>query len=220
MPQDSKPTIRSKSIAVGAFLLAAVLIAGLYGAMKLHDRISTDRTIYAVIAARDLPMEIRIAPEDLTTVELTKGSLSDLAIRDKSSVVGRRLILPLLKGDYVLPRDLGVEDGDNFPPPGMRAVPIRLREFKPATEMFSPGDLVDVFAVTERQTALDGATAPVLSGLTVISCETAPQEQGGRIKITTLLLSPSDAEKLAAVRPHNRVALRMTAAHPRSLFHD
>ena len=219
MPPNSKPSMPSKSIAVGAVLLAALLVAGLYRAVKPRRRISTNRAIYAVIAARDLPMEIRIAPEDLTTVELEKGSLSALAIRDKSSVVGRRLILPLLKGNYVLPRDIGVEDGDNFPPPGMRAVQLRLNENKDDTELFAPGDLVDVLAVKYGRPA-NRARAPVLTGVTVISCETAPQGQSGRIQITTLLLSPSDAEKLAAVRQRSRIALRMTAAHERSLFHD
>ena len=98
-----RPPVNGRALA-GGFLVAATMV----GVVAVVLSSGAPRTSAYVVAARDLPPGATLAPEDLTTEQLTlpASGVGGLAYRNPSALVGRALAAPLRAGDLVQAGDV------------------------------------------------------------------------------------------------------------------
>ena len=130
------------------------------------------RGVAVVVAAHDLPAGQLLVADDLTVVSLPPAVVPDGATGDVSSVIQRRLVLPMRRHepltdvrllDSALLQRLG---------PGLRAVPVRFAD-QAAAQVVLAGSTIDIFGRSDAGTA----TGAVASGVVVLRV-LAPDDQG------------------------------------------
>jgi len=118
-------------------VLALAIVAGGGLAYATFNAINTQpvKTVTAptqpvVVAAADLALGTELKKEDLTVVNFPKGTAPEGTFAP-SDVIGRGLIVPLVKNEPLLPAKLASKEaGAGLPPiipQGMRAVSVRER---------------------------------------------------------------------------------------------
>ena len=133
-----------------------------------------------------------------------------------SQILGRGAILPLAKGEFILPSKLAaLNAGAGLPsmiPPGMRAVSVRVNDVVSVAGFVQPGTRVDVLA-TGSGTGNDRQTSTVLENVAVIavgkSLDRNASADAQTAPVITLLVSPDDAQKLALVSQEGRIQLSL-----------
>src|ERR671934_2758336 len=137
-------------------LLIGILALGV-GALVSYMVYSTLRRTVAsvreantqvVVAAADLQVGAKLEDKDLREIKLPGGDLPSGYFQNKADVLGRGVILPISKGEFILPAKLAAENaGAGLPsliPPGMRAVSVRVNEVVSVAGFVTPGTRVDV----------------------------------------------------------------------------
>jgi pilus assembly protein CpaB len=170
-----------------------------------------------VIAASDIPLGTKIEDKDIRVVSLPAGDLPPNYLRQKSQVVGRGVILPLTKGEYVLPNKLAGENaGSGLPaliPPGMRAVSVRVNEVVGVAGFVQPGTRVDVLLTGNPAGSGEQQTTTVLENVAVIASgqklERSAAGEAQMAPVITLLVSPDDAQKLTLASTQGRMQLAL-----------
>src|SRR4029077_14753306 len=157
-----------------------------------------------VIATADLQVGSKIGDGDVKVVHYPTGDLPPKYFHQKSSVVGRGVVLPIAKGEYVLPNKLAGENAGSgmttLIPPGMRAMSVRVNEVISVAGFVLPGTRVDVLLTGNPPSAGQEQTTTVLENVAFLA--TGPKlerSSGGEPQATTvitLLVSPDDAQKL------------------------
>ena len=101
-----------------------------------------------VVAAADLALGTELKADDLTVVNFPQGQAPEGAFQRAADVVGRGLIVPIVKNEPVLPAKLASKEaGAGLPPvipEGMRAVSVRVNEVIGVAGYVLPGTRVDV----------------------------------------------------------------------------
>src|SRR6266699_3766853 len=91
----------------------------------------------------------------------------------RSQVLGRGVVVPIAKGEFVLPSKLAPENaGSGLPsliPPGMRAVSVRVNEVVSVAVFVGPGTRVDVLLTGNPSGASEQQTTTVLENVAVIA---------------------------------------------------
>src|SRR5260370_42339469 len=81
------------------------------------------------------------------------------SFHQKSRVVGRGVVLPIGRGEFILPGRLAAENGGSglpsMIPPGMRAVSVRVNDTSSMSGFVLPGTRVDVL-MTGNPTGTNG----------------------------------------------------------------
>jgi pilus assembly protein CpaB len=134
-----------------------------------------------------------------------------------SKVLGRGAILPMSKGEFVLPSKLAaLEAGAGLPsmiPQGMRAVSVRVNDVVSVAGFVQPGTRVDVLATGGQGSGNDRQTTTVLENVAVIavgkSLDRNATADAQTAPVITLLVSPDDAQKLALVSQEGRIQLSL-----------
>src|SRR5580704_16029000 len=171
-----------------------------------------------VVAADDLQVGTKIEDKDVHLVHFPSGELPAGVFHQKNKVVGRGIVLPIAKGEFVLPLKLAGENaGFGLPsliPPGMRAVSVRVNDTTSVSGFVLPGTHVDVLLTGSPQGSSDPQTTTVLENVAVIATgQRLERNSAGEPQTTpviTLLVSPDDAQKLtlASNQGHIQLALR------------
>jgi len=171
-----------------------------------------------VIAADDLQVGTKIDDKDIRLVRFPIGDLPAGCFHQKSKVVGRGVVLPIAKGEFVLPNKLAGENaGYGLPsliPPGMRAVSVRVNDTTSVSGFVLPGTRVDVLLTGNPQGSNEQQTTTVLENVAVIATGTRLERNSAgeaqSAPVVTLLLSPDDTERLtlANSQGHIQLALR------------
>jgi len=140
------------------------------------------------------------------------------AYHSTSTIIGRGVILPIQKGEFILPSKLAAENaGSGLPsliPPGMRAVSVRVNEVVAVAGFVVPGTRVDVLLTGNPQGASESQTTTVLENVLVIAAGQKLERNAAgdpqSTPVITLLVSPDDAQKvtLASSQGHIQLALR------------
>src|SRR5215467_2376267 len=140
------------------------------------------------------------------------------AFRSTSQIIGRGVILPIQRGEFILPSKLAAENaGAGLPsliPPGMRAVSVRVNEVVAVAGFVVPGTRVDVLLTGNPSGSNEPQTTTVLENVAVIAAgQKLERNAAGEPQSTpviTLLVSPDDAQKLtlASSQGHIQLALR------------
>jgi pilus assembly protein CpaB len=211
---------RTRLLMIGALALALGAFVSLFVYKNLQGRgtANAEPGVDVVVAANDIQVGARIEEHDVRLVKYPAGSLPAGTPSKRSQVLGRGVILPIAKGEFILPSKLAPENaGAGLPsliPPGMRAVSVRVNEVVSVAGFVGPGTRVDVLLTGTPNGSSESQTTTVLQNVAVIaSGHTLERNAAGEAQNTpviTLLVSPDDAERLtlASNEGHIQLALR------------
>jgi pilus assembly protein CpaB len=171
-----------------------------------------------IIAANDLQVGSKIEEKDIKFVRFPSADLPAGVFHLKNKVIGRGVIAPIARGEFILTNKLaGENSGAGLPaliPPGMRAVSVRVNDTTSVSGFVLPGTHVDVLLTGNPQGSSDPQTTTVLENVAVIATgQRLERNSAGEPQTTpviTLLVSPDDAQKLtlAINQGHIQLTLR------------
>jgi pilus assembly protein CpaB len=176
-------------------------------------------TRHVVVAAADLAVGAELTADSLRTVDWPASSVPDGAMEDPKEVVGRGLILPVIKNEPILPMKLASKEaGSGLPPaipPGLRAVSVRVNEVIGVAGYVLPGTRVDVVATLNptSQTA-DMTSKIVLTDVLVLAAGTKLEQPNDKekpiaVSVVTLLVDPDEAERLTLASSEGKIQLAL-----------
>lgn len=118
---------RTRLLMIGVLAVGLGLVASLYVYKNLQGKgVSRDSGIEVIVAANDLQVGARVEEHDIKIIKIPAADLPPGAPRRRSDVLGHGVIIPIFKGEFILPNRLAAENaGAGLPsliPPGMRAV--------------------------------------------------------------------------------------------------
>src|SRR6202161_4136005 len=211
---------RTRLLMIGVIALALGAFVSLFVYKNLQGKGSStgEPGVDVLVAADDIQVGARIEEHDVRAVKYPASSLPSGTYSARSQVMGRGVIIPISRGEFVLPSKLAPENaGSGLPaliPPGMRAVSVRVNEVVSVAGFVGPGTRVDVLLTGTPNGSSESQTNTVLQNVAVIaSGHTLERNAAGEAQSTpviTLLASPDDAERLtlASSEGHIQLSLR------------
>src|ERR1700746_3871007 len=200
------------ALAVGAFVSLLV-----YRNMVGRGPSTVEAGADVIVAAGDIQVGARVEDHDVRVAKFPASGLPAGAYSKKSQVLGRGVIIPISRGEFILPSKLAPENaGAGLPsliPPGMRAVSVRVNEVVSVAGFVGPGTRVDVLLTGTPGSGGEQETTTVLQNVAVLaSGHTLERTATGEAQTTaviTLLVSPDDAQRpTLASSGHLQLALR------------
>jgi pilus assembly protein CpaB len=208
-----------------AVLAIAVLAGGglAYGTYNLMQNqpvktVSTP-TQPVVVAAADLTLGSELKAEDLQVLSFPAGQVPEGTFAKPQDIVGRGLIVPVVKNEPVLAAKLASKEAGSGLPPvipeGMRAVSVRVNEVVGVAGYVLPGTRVDVVATASpTASAVDTTSKVVLANVQVLTAGTRleqDKEDGKPMQVTvvTLLVTPEQSERLALASTEGKIQLAL-----------
>jgi pilus assembly protein CpaB len=189
-----------------------------YNTLKTRTSSKEEPGADVVIAATDIATGAKIEDKDVRVVKIPLTIVPPGSLSRKSQVLGRGVILPIARGEFVLPNKLAAENaGSGLPgliPPGMRAVSVRVNEVVAVAGFVIPGTRVDVLLTGNPGGGSEQATTTVLENVAVLAAgQKLERNSAGEPQtaaVITLLVSPDDAQKLtlASNEGHIQLSLR------------
>lgn len=208
-----------------AVLAIAILAGGglAYGTYNLMQAApapsSTMPTQSVVVAAADLQLGTALSKDDLKVVQFPQGAAPDGSFQQTAELLGRGLIVPMVKNEPVLAAKLASKEaGAGLPPvipEGMRAVSVRVNEVVGVAGYVLPGNRVDVVATaTPTDKRADTTSKVVLSNVQVLTAGTRMEQNQDenkpvQVTVVTLLVNPEQAERLALASTEGKIQLAL-----------
>ena len=211
---------RTRLLMIGLLALALGFFASVYVYRNLQSKTGAgiESGVDVIVAADDLQVGARVAERDIKIIKIPGADLPPGAPRRRADVLGHGVIVPISKGEFILPNRLAGENaGSGLPsliPPGMRAVSVRVNEVVSVAGFVTPGTRVDVLLTGTPGSGGEQETTTVLQNVAVLaSGHTLERTATGEAQTTaviTLLVSPDDAQRLtlASSEGHIQLALR------------
>jgi pilus assembly protein CpaB len=172
-----------------------------------------------VVAAADLQLGAELKKDDLQVVLFPAGKTPEGTFAKPEEIIGRGLIVPIVKNEPILKAKLASKEaGFGLPPvipEGMRAVSVRVNEVVGVAGYVLPGKRVDVFATASPTEArADTTSKVVLSNVQVLTAGTRMEQNGDQSKpvqvtVVTLLVYPEQAERLALASTEGKIQLAL-----------
>ena len=172
-----------------------------------------------VVANADLSLGAELKAEDLKVAQFPEGQAPEGAFVRPDEIVGRGVIVSIVKNEPILPAKLASKEaGAGLPPvipEGMRAVSVRVNEVIGVAGYVLPGTHVDVLATASpTQNAADVTTKVVLANVQVLTAGTRieqDQKDGKPVQVTvvTMSVSPEQAERLALASTEGKIQLAL-----------
>ena len=201
------------AIALGAFVSFVV-----YKNLRAKSSGGNEPGVDVIVAANDIQVGAKVEDRDVRSVKVPTSVAPPNYFRSKSQIISRGVILPIQKGEFILPSKLAAENaGSGLPaliPPGMRAVSVRVNEVVAVAGFVVPGTRVDVLLTGNPAGLNEAQTTTVLENVAVIAAgtklERSASGEAQSTPVITLLVSPDDAQKLtlASSQGHIQLALR------------
>src|SRR5580658_837206 len=207
---------RTRSLMIGVVALALGAFVSLFVYKNLQGRPATvESGADVIVAADDIQVGSRVEEHDVRIARFPASGLPPGAYTKRSQVMGRGVIIPISKGEFVLPSKLAPENaGAGLPaliPPGMRAVSVRVNEVVSVAGFVGPGTRVDVLLTGTPGGSSESQTTTVLQNVAVIaSGQRLERNAAGEAQSTpviTLLASPEDAERLTLASSEGKIQL-------------
>lgn len=201
--------------------LAAAAVAGFSTLRFLSTRpvaaaaTRPDRMAQVVVATRPLPVGALLGEEDLRVIDWPAESVPQGYLNVPTDAVGRGLIAAVRTNEPILTSELAEKgSGAGLPiiiPEGKRALSIRVDEIIAVAGFVIPGTRVDVLLTIEQNG--DTRTQVILQNMTVLAAgQTVQRDEEGNpmsVSVVTLLVTPSEAEKLTLAAQKGRVQLAL-----------
>jgi pilus assembly protein CpaB len=210
---------RSRLLMIGGLALALGLLVSysVYNRLKTMAGAGNESMVEVIVASGDIPVGTKLAERDVTVARFPQSSLPPSAYTKKSQVLGRGVILPLSKGEFILASKLAAENaGAGLPaliPTGMRAVSVRVNDVVSVAGFVQPGTRVDVLLTGNPGTNAERQTTTVLENVPVIavgkSLERNSTGDAQVAPVITLLVSPDDGQRLALAGQEGRIQLAL-----------
>jgi len=201
------------ALALGAFVSFVV-----YKNVLSRSSAGNEPGADVIVAANDIQVGAKLQDGDIRMVKVPASVVPPNSFRSRSQIIGRGVILPIQRGEFILPSKLAAENaGSGLPsliPPGMRAVSVRVNEVVAVAGFVIPGTRVDVLLTGNPMGANEPQTTTVLENVAVIAAgQRLERNAAGEPQSTpviTLLVSPDDAQKLtlASSQGHIQLSLR------------
>ncbi len=207
-------------------VMAIALTAGVALAYGTYNYLQNQsvRTVNAptrnvVVAAADLAVGTELRMDDLRTLPWPAASVPEGSFTVPAELVGRGVIVPIVRNEVVLPQKLASKEaGAGLPPAipqGMRAVSVRVNEVIGVAGYVLPGTRVDVLATaspTEKRE--ETTTKVVLTNVQVLASGTKIEQTGDKGKpvaatVVTLLVNPEQSEKLTLAATEGKIQLAL-----------
>lgn len=202
-------------------LLVLALLLGLAAAAYATRWIAQRGNLSAtrvVVAAADIEMGTRVAPQMLTVVDWPSGSVPPGAFTDVAALQDRVTRMNVVRGDALLERKLapvGTKGGlSAVIAEGKRAMTVRVNDVVGVAGFALPGNYVDVMVNAQQQDRSRGEQNPismtVLEKVLVLAVAQESDRDDTKPKVVTavtLELSPVDAEKLDLARSVGTLSL-------------
>src|ERR1700690_3229886 len=194
---------RSRLLMIGGLALAVGLLVSftVYNKLRAYTGANNERSVQVMVAADDIQVGAKLADHDVRLAIFPESSAPPNTFSRKSQVIGRGAVLPISRGDFILPNKLAAEDaGAGLPsmiPQGMRAVSVRVNDVVSVAGFVQPGTRVDVLATGNNQ-GTGGQRQPptVLENVAVIavgkSLDRNAAADAQAAPVITLLVSPDD----------------------------
>jgi pilus assembly protein CpaB len=213
-------TTRTVVVVGVAVLVAAVASLGAYQAIKrMPVREVEVRSVYYVVAAHDMPMGARITKDYVKLVAWPASSPVVKGFSTIDSVLDRGLISPVVENEPLTEAKLApLEAGAGLPPSiteGMRAVSVKVNEVIGVAGFVVPGTRVDVLVTLRRDNERDSMSRVVVSDVQVLTAGTRYDQEKAKdgqpipTSVVTLLVTPSDAERIALAQTEGQVMLTL-----------
>jgi pilus assembly protein CpaB len=209
---------RTRLLMIGALALAlgALVSVAVYRNLGRGSS-NTEPGVNVVVAANDIQVGARIGDRDVHIVKYPSSALPAGTYNVLSKVLGRGVILPISRGEFILPSKLAPENaGAGLPaliPPGMRAVSVRVNEVVSVANFVGPGTRVDVLLTGTPGGGSDSQTTTVLQNVAVIAAghnlERNANGEAQNVPVITLLTSPEDAERLTLASSEGKIQLAL-----------
>jgi pilus assembly protein CpaB len=209
---------RSRLLLIGSVALA---LGALVSVVVYHNLQATAPATLpgeeVVVAAADLEVGSKVEDKDVKVVRFPSGDLPPTCFRKKSQVIGHGVVLPIAKGEFMLPSKIAGENVYGLPsliPPGMRAVSVRVNDTTSVSGFVLPGTRVDVLLTGNPEGSNQQQTTTVLENVAVIATGQKMERNAAgepqSAPVVTLLLSPDDAQTLtlASTQGHIQLVLR------------
>jgi pilus assembly protein CpaB len=203
-----------------AILAGGGLAYGTYNLMQNQPvKTVATPTQPVVVASADLSIGSEIKQEDLQVLSFPSGQAPVGTFAKPQDIIGRGLIVPVVKNEPILEAKLAPKEaGVGLPPvipEGMRAVSVRVNEVVGVAGYVLPGTRVDVVA-TASPTNQPGDTTSkvVLANVQVLTAGTRleqDQKDGKPMQVTvvTMLVTPEQAERLALASTEGKIQLAL-----------
>src|SRR5271170_1949434 len=210
---------RTRLLMIGVVALALGAFVSLFVYKNLQGRPATvEAGADVIVAADDIQVGSRVEEHDVRIAKFPASGLPAGAYTKRSQVLGRGVIIPISRGEFILPSKLAPENaGSGLPsliPPGMRAVSVRVNEVVSVAGFVGPGTRVDVLLTGTPNGSAESQTTTVLQNVAVIASgqrlERNAAGEPQNTPVITLLVSPDDAERLtlASSEGHIQLSLR------------
>jgi pilus assembly protein CpaB len=213
---------RSRLLMIGGLALAIGLLVSYTVYNQLRTRSGANQhMVNVVVAAHDIQIGARLTDRDVTMAAFPQASIPPGAFFKVKDVLGRGAgrgaVLPIGKGDFVLPYKLAADNtGGGLPsliPQGMRAVSVRVNDVVSVAGFVQPGTSVDVLSTGNSGGNGERQTTTVLENVAVAAVgknldpNAPPDAQPA--PVITLFVSPDDAQKLALATQEGRIQLAL-----------
>src|SRR3954469_17966223 len=182
-----------------------------------------------VVAAADLVLGTELKKDDLAVVNFPMGAAPEGSFSKPADILGRGLIVSMVKNEPVLGAKLASKEaGAGLPPvipEGMRAVSVRVNEVigvagyvlsGPRVDGYVlPGTRVDVLATASPSgNQTDVTSKVILANVQVLTAGTRMEqdkEKGKPMQVTvvTLLVYPEQSERLALASTEGKIQLAL-----------
>lgn len=213
---------RSRLLLIGGLAVAVGLLvsASVYNKLRAGLGATNEPVLSVVVAAEDLQVGTKLGDNDVRVLRFPQSTVPPGAYGSKDKVVNRGVILPIGKGEFILPTKLAAANaGAGLPsmiPQGMRAVSVRVNDVVSVAGFVQPGSRVDVMSTSSSGSG-ERLTTTVLENVSVIavgknlgrSSGPEPPPTAQSASVITLLVSPDDAQKLALASQEGRIQLAL-----------
>jgi pilus assembly protein CpaB len=202
---------------IGALALVLGSMAAVYVYKRLQANNGAPEGTQVIVAADDLQVGARVEEHDIKKIWIPTSDVPPGAPRRTSDVIGHGVIVPISKGEFILPNRLaGDNAGSGLPsliPPGMRAVSVRVNEVVSVAGYVTPGTRVDVLLTGTPAGGADQQTTTVLQNVEVLaSGHTLERSASGdpqNTAVITLKVTPDDAERLTLASKEGQIQLAL-----------
>ena len=212
--------IRILMVLVIAVLAGGGLAAGTYRYLQnVPVKEVTVPTKPVVVAGSDLSLGSELRRDDLTVVKWPANAVPEGAFSDVAQIVGRGLIVSVVRNEVILPAKLASKEaGSGLPPiipPGKRAVSVKVNEVIGVAGYVLPGTHVDVVATASPSNKPeDTTTKVVLSNVEVLTAGTRLEQKGDegkpvQVTVVTLLVTPEESERLTLASTEGKIQLAL-----------
>jgi len=210
---------RSRLFMIGGLALALGLLVSytVYNQLRTSGGINNEPGVDVVVAVNDLQLGAKLEDRDIRLARFPQSVIPPGAFTKKTQVTGRGVVLPVSKGEFILPGKLAAANaGSGLPaliPPGMRAVSVRVNDVVSVAGFVQPGSRVDVLATGNQGGGNDRQTSTVLENVAVIAVgknlERNPNGDAQPAPVITLLVSPDDGQRLTLASQEGRIQLAL-----------